>query len=75
MQDRKAERREKRIETIKSFCKKHNIDYKELTEYQIRINNEIDIFPTYPKYHNIVTGKRGNIRNLRNFLDSLIKTE
>lgn len=75
IQGRKAERRENRINQIIKFCEKHSISYKFLSGYQIRLNNELDIFPTYPKYHNIVTGKRGTIRNLDKFLNNLIKVE
>ena len=32
------------------FCKKHNLPYKMIMEYQIRVDNRIDIYPTRKKY-------------------------
>lgn len=75
MQERKAERRENRTKEIIKFCEKHSVSYKFLSDYQIRINNEIDIYTTYPKYHNIATNKRDRIKNLTGFLNSLIKVQ
>jgi hypothetical protein len=31
-----------------------------LTEYQYRINDTIDLYPTRERYHNVITGERGN---------------
>lgn len=38
------------------------------SNYQIRINNRIDVFPTSKKYHDIKKNKRGEYRTLVGFI-------
>lgn len=37
-------------------------DVVQLTPYQYRVNGTLDIYPTWAKWHDIKTGKRGTFR-------------
>lgn len=39
-------------------------EVKEVTSFQFRINEMIDIYPSNRKYHNLITRKRGDIRDI-----------
>lgn len=47
-------------------------DVKAITEYQWRINDAIDIFPTNNRYHNLNRNSRGHYRNLITFISSML---
>lgn len=51
----------------------HGIEYTELTPYQIRIENTLDIYPVKRKWHNIRSGKRGEYKRLIPFLISFFQ--
>lgn len=66
-------RNQREIEKCKidDFCKDHNIKMAHLTEFQIRLNKRIDVYPTNKKYCilNAFGGKWGRYSDL----DELIK--
>lgn len=52
---------------------KYTVRY--LTEYQWRINDAIDIYPTNRKYHILKTNVRGNYQDMHGFLASHLLPE
>lgn len=56
----KEKRRQRIVQKILNLRKK-GYRVVELTPYQFRINNQLDIYPVNGKYHNIKTGERGHI--------------
>lgn len=59
----------RKIEVDKLTCLKKDYRIKKLTDYQYRVNDVIDIFPTNQKFHNIVTNKRGQYFDLKRALE------
>ena len=50
---------------------KYRVQY--LTEYQWRINDEVDIYIVNRKYHILKSGKRGDYRDMFDFLRTYFK--
>ena len=46
---------------------------KNLTPYQIRINNQLDIYWQSQRYHDVKKNKRGNYDNLEKFIQKYFK--
>jgi hypothetical protein len=65
-QDRRAERLPIRQAQIEACS--HLFTVKKLTEYQYRINGEVDVYPIHNRYHVLKTGKRGGYRSIAEFL-------
>lgn len=51
------------------FCKKNNLDTREVMPYQIRIDNKIDIYPTNKKYCILAIDQWGTYSKLTDILD------
>lgn len=51
------------------FCKKHKLDYKELSFYQIRVNNCIDLYPPNKKYCLLPINEWGKYDDLKELFD------
>lgn len=61
MNKMRGRRRYQFLEIINEF-KELGFDIKEITEYQFRINDCLDIFPSNKRYHDITKNVRGDIR-------------
>ncbi len=64
------ERREIRlpIRTKEILSLKNLFKIEEITPYQFRINQQIDIYPLHNRYHILETGERGGYREAKVFL-------
>lgn len=47
----------------------------ELTPYQFRVNDAVDLYPIHNNYHVIRSGKRGSVRNLSEFVKKNFKPQ
>ena len=62
-----VQRRDKRVEDatqIFNQLKKDGYKVEFKTEYHIRINDTLDLFPVNKKFHNVKTNKRGKYSNI-----------
>lgn len=75
----RAKRREPRVKKLMEL-KDLGFEIEQITGFHFRVNNRLDYFPTNDKYHDLVTGKRGEIRGkwgnratewIRNFFEQL----
>jgi len=70
---------ERNTKAIKEFCKKYRFDLRELTPYQFRIEEVMDVYPVRQKWHWIETDDRGVWSDLdelkRIFLEHLPEVE
>jgi len=58
----KRKRRNLNLCELYDFCKENNIEMYEINEYQVRLNNKLDIYPTNKKY--CVFNKEDYTRNI-----------
>lgn len=65
--DRRSERLPIRVAAINSL-RELGYTVKELTEFQFRINDTVDLYPIHNRWHDIKTGKRGGCAELRYFI-------
>lgn len=56
---RHSAQRDKGTYSIKALADEGYI-VERLTQYQYRINDRLDLFPTNRKYHDVLTGERGD---------------
>lgn len=65
--ERRAARLEKRTEQILSLREK---GYKvhRFTDYQYRINDAVDLYPTHNLFHDLKTGVRNNYQDAEQFI-------
>lgn len=58
---------------IDDFCHDHGIERREITGYQIRLNEKVDIYPTNKKYCvlNRYGGKWGRYEKIEELLDKI----
>ncbi len=56
---------------IDDFCKKYGLQHRYLSDYQIRINEFIDVYPTNRRYH--VISKAGQPWGWYNEVEDLLK--
>jgi hypothetical protein len=54
-------RREPRIQKLMEL-RDEGFSIEQISTYQFRVNDRLDYFPTNDKYHDLTTGKRGEIR-------------
>lgn len=57
---------------IAEWCDNNAIDYSEIAEWHVRLKKEkqiVDIYPQRNKWHNVVKNKRGQYRNVIEFLN------
>jgi hypothetical protein len=54
----------KRIQEIRNLRKKGHV-VKELTPFQFRVDNTVDLYPVNCKFHNIKTQERGIVKNFK----------
>ena len=45
------------------------------TEYQFRINDEYDLYPTHNRWHHLRTNTRGGAKNLAEFIKKSLKIQ
>jgi hypothetical protein len=58
-------RRKRNVDWIERFRQEHpEHDVEELTPYQFRIDDTLDIYPTSQLFHNIETGARGSYKTI-----------
>ena len=57
----KQEQRERRIASLFAL-RGEGFDIREVTPYQFRVNHRLDIFPTWAKWHDVATNKRGGFK-------------
>ena len=50
-------------ETIKEF-RDMGFDVKEVTPFQFRFNDSVDVYPSNKRYHDLTKGVRGDIRGI-----------
>ncbi len=60
----REKQREKRTKAIEGLSVA-GYKVRKLTEYQYRINDRLDIYPTWAKWHDIKTGARGEFKGKR----------
>jgi hypothetical protein len=62
---------------IDDFCYDHSIEKVEITEYQIRLNGWVDVYPTNKKYCllNGYGGKWGRYDRIEELLDKIKRHE
>jgi len=70
--DRRAKRLPIRTQQILDLQK---LGYKvvQLTEYQFRVNDEYDLYPTHNRWHWLKRNVRGGAKNLSEFVKKAIK--
>lgn len=70
---RLREQRESEKCRIDDFCHDHSIEKEEITEYQIRLNGRVDVYPTGKKYCllNGYGGKWGQYERIEELLDKI----
>lgn len=61
-QDRLARRRERGTSEIAGLTQA-GYAVRTLTEFQFRVNEAVDLFPTNRRYHDLRSNKRGTYRN------------
>ncbi|QOR55583.1 MAG: hypothetical protein UMS36scaffold28_73 [Phage 59_13] len=64
-----VKRREKRLPgRIREIigCEKNGFVVTRLTEYQYRINEQLDFYPLHRRWHDIKTNERGDYKNALN---------
>ena len=65
--DRRAERlpiRQGQIEELK----KEGFRVRKLTDFQFRINELLDVYPTHNRFHDLKRKRRGGFRNVSEFV-------
>ena len=70
-ESQKAYRRDRRDTNkcyLLDFCEKHRFEMESLTEYQTRINDKVDIYPTSKKYFVLSIRKWGGYNNLEELI-------
>ena len=72
-QAEKAEAREAEKCRMDDFCKAHGFTYREMSPYQYRIEEEIDIYPTSRKYCLFSRGSWGQYQELEELLKIIQK--
>lgn len=65
-----VEGRSKHRRTLKRLAK-DGFQVKELTPYQYRINEALDVFITNDRFHNIKTGERGDFTSIKKLCKEL----
>lgn len=58
---------------LQDLCEEKGFEVKHLTEYQIRIEGKLDIYPTSRKYHLLTKNERGEIHELEFDIIRLLK--
>ncbi len=56
---------------IDDFCKKYGFECFHFTEYHMRLNGKVDVYPTGRKYYDIKTREWGVYRNLEEILTKI----
>jgi hypothetical protein len=71
--ERLKEQREMEKCRIDDFCHEHEIEKVEITEYQIRLNGKMDVYPTNHKFCilNSFGGKWGQYNRIEELLEKL----
>lgn len=70
VQMKKAERRQSDVEKLKVLYP----DVKEFTEYQLRVNGVLDIYPTNRLWHDIKGKRRGRYNDVVQFCQNFFAT-
>lgn len=65
---RMAGRREMGKCEVKDLCDQHKLDFRMITDYQIRVDNKVDIYPTGKKYFNLRTKDWGQYETMDEIL-------
>lgn len=63
IQERRRTRRDRRTVDILAL-RDRGFSVRELTPYQFRINDTLDLYPTCNRWHNIKTQKRGSYQTV-----------
>ena len=74
--DDQKDRRQKRLpEKTKEIYDLEQFGYviEIKTEYQFRVNGAVDLFPIHKRYHDLRSNRRGNYRNLKTFIKSILQ--
>lgn len=58
---------------IQDLCDEMGFKVQHLTEYHVRIEGRLDIYPTSRKYHLFKHGERGEIQDFENDVIRLLK--
>lgn len=75
---RREEKQESAKAVLVDWARMREIEYKEITPYQIRLSNDefsIDIYPQRNKYHDLRLNKRGQYGDLIKFLTQHFLTD
>jgi hypothetical protein len=69
--ERKQERLSRRTDEIEAL-EQHGYTVRALTEYQFRINEQLDVYPTRKRFHHIKTQKRGSYTSLLDLVEKTV---
>ena len=70
--ERRQERLPKRTEEIQSLTFL-GFKVEQMTEYQFRVNDRLDLYPIHNRYHDIENNKRGGYKNAVEFVKLFFK--
>lgn len=70
----KAWWRGNRIQDIEELCREMGWSIKQMTEYQYRIENVMDVYPTHGRVHDLNSGWRGGYHTARDLQNRVQKT-
>lgn len=57
---------ERNTQKIRAFCKEFGMDLVELNDgYQLRVEDLVDFYPVGARWHNLITGERGDWRGYK----------
>jgi hypothetical protein len=68
---RLKEQRERGKCEIDDFCHSHNLQFEFITEYQIRIDGKVDVFPTNKRFYNLQNSRWGWYNRVEELLELL----
>jgi hypothetical protein len=71
-QKRRQERLPGRTEEIKNLVKE-GFHIEQKTEYQFRVNEQLDLYPIHNRYHDIKANKRGSYKHVTEFVKSFFR--
>jgi len=57
---------ERNTKLIREFCEKYKFQIKELSPYQFRVEDVIDLYPVRQNWHWLASGERGTFLNTDN---------
>ena len=73
LKERKAKTRNFTKCELQDLCDEKGYTMQHMTEYHIRVQGKLDIYPTSRKYHLITKNERGEIHDLEKDVERLLK--